>query len=176
MGQLIWRYHPEQRRYEIFAEGGGNAFGVELDSKGRLFSGHNGGDTRGFHYVQGGYYRKGFGKHGELSNPYAFGYFPHIPHHSVPRFTHTFIIYEGAALSAQYAGRLFGVGPLQSHVVYSDIQPQGASFKTNDLAPLSRRLTPGSDPYKSKSDPTGRFMSLIFTNSASITPAITRGG
>ena len=56
MGQLIWRYHPETRRYEIFAEGGGNAFGVEIDSKGRIFSGHNGGDTRGFHYVQGGYY------------------------------------------------------------------------------------------------------------------------
>ncbi len=35
MGQLIWRYHPEQRRYEIFAEGGGNAFGVEIDAQGR---------------------------------------------------------------------------------------------------------------------------------------------
>ena len=54
MGQLIWRYHPETRRYEVFAEGGGNAFGVEIDAKGRIYSGHNGGDTRGFHYVQGG--------------------------------------------------------------------------------------------------------------------------
>ena len=34
MGQLIWRYHPETRRYEVFAEGGGNAFGVEIDAKG----------------------------------------------------------------------------------------------------------------------------------------------
>ena len=76
MGQLIWRYHPETRRYEVFAEGGGNAFGVEIDAKGRIYSGHNGGDTRGFHYVQGGYYQKGFNKHGPLSNPYAFGYFP----------------------------------------------------------------------------------------------------
>ena len=58
MGQLIWRYHPETNRYEIFAEGGGNAFGVEIDAKGRIYSGHNGGDTRGFHYVQGGYYRR----------------------------------------------------------------------------------------------------------------------
>src|SRR6185503_4484917 len=38
MGQLIWRYHPELKRYEIFAEGGGNAFGVEIDSKGRIYS------------------------------------------------------------------------------------------------------------------------------------------
>ncbi|MGB6042788.1 MAG: PVC-type heme-binding CxxCH protein [Pirellulales bacterium] len=68
-GQLIWRYHPETRGYEIFAEGGGNAFGCEIDSKGRVFSGHNGGETRGYHYVQGGYLRKGFEKHGALSNP-----------------------------------------------------------------------------------------------------------
>ncbi len=143
MGQLIWRYHPETKQYEIFAEGGGNTFGVEIDAKGRVYSGHNGGDTRGFHYVQGGYYRKGFGKHGELSNPFAFGYFPNIEHHKVARFTHKFIIYEGAALSAQYAGKLFGVGPLQSHVVFSDVQPKGATFQTKDLGTA---LT-SSDPW-----------------------------
>ncbi|HZN35003.1 MAG TPA: PVC-type heme-binding CxxCH protein, partial [Pirellulaceae bacterium] len=49
-GQLVWRYHPELKKYEIFAEGGGNAFGLEIDSKGRIYSGHNGGNTRGFHY------------------------------------------------------------------------------------------------------------------------------
>ncbi|MGE3778787.1 MAG: PVC-type heme-binding CxxCH protein, partial [Pirellulaceae bacterium] len=133
MGQLIWRYHPDTRRYEIFAEGGGNTFGVEIDSKGRVYSGHNGGDTRGFHYIQGGYYQKGFGKHGDLSNPYAFGYFPPMKHNQVPRFTHTFIVYEGAALSARYAGKLFGVGPLQSHVIMSDVQPSGTSFVTQDI-------------------------------------------
>lgn len=134
MGQLIWRYHPTLRRYEIYAEGGGNTFGVEIDSKGRVFSGHNGGDTRGFHYVQGGYYQKGFGKHGELSNPYAFGYFPQMAHHSVPRFNHALIVYEGAALSAHYAGKLFGIAPLQGYVVVSDMEPVGATFKTKDLS------------------------------------------
>ena len=155
MGQLIWRYHPETRRYEIFAEGGGNAFGVEIDSKGRIYSGNNGGDTRGFHYVQGGYYRKGFGKHGELSNPYTFGYFPHIQHHSVPRFTHTFIIYEGAGLSAQYAGRLFGVGPLQGHVVISDVQPLGASFQTRDIDKALTSSDPWFRPVQIKTGPDG---------------------
>jgi putative membrane-bound dehydrogenase-like protein len=133
MGQLIWRYHPETKRYEIFAEGGGNAFGVEIDSKGRIFSGHNGGDTRGFHYVQGAYLQKGFAKHGPLSNPYAFGYFPAMKHHNVPRFTHTFVIYEGNTLPDRYGGKLFGVAPLLSHVVYSDIDRDGSSFKTKDL-------------------------------------------
>lgn len=143
LGQLIWRYHPETRKYEIFAEGGGNAFGVEIDSKGRIFSGHNGGDTRGFHYVQGGYYQKGFGKHGNLSNPYTFGYFPAIAHHAVPRFTHTFVIYEGGALPDQYNGKLWGVEPLQNQLVLADIEPRGSSFKTKDI---SRPLT-CEDPW-----------------------------
>lgn len=133
LGQLIWRYHPTKRIYEIFAEGGGNTFGLEIDSQGRVFSGHNGGDTRGFHYVQGGYYLKGFGKHGELSNPYAFGYFPSMAHGSVPRFTHAFAIYEGASLPAHYHGDLFGAAPLQSHVVCSDMERDRSSFRTKDV-------------------------------------------
>jgi putative membrane-bound dehydrogenase-like protein len=133
MGQLIWRYHPETRKYEIFAEGGGNTFGVEIDSKGRLYSGTNGGDSRGFHYVQGGYFQKSFGKHGDLSNPYAFGYFPDMEHHAVPRFTHTFVIYEGANLPDRYLGKLFGVEPLQGRVVQSAVETNGSSFRTRDL-------------------------------------------
>lgn len=150
MGQLIWRYHPEQKRYEIFAEGGGNSFGVEIDAKGRIYSGHNGGNTRGFHYVQGGYYRKGFGKHGALSNPYTFGYFPHMKHHNVPRFTHNFVIYEVKrpaaktelsprstaspyALPARYHGKLFGVEPMQGQVVQAEISVDGSTFKTKDI-------------------------------------------
>src|SRR5438876_667687 len=31
MGQQIWRYHPETHRFEVFSEGGGNAFGCEID-------------------------------------------------------------------------------------------------------------------------------------------------
>lgn len=143
MGQLVWRYHPPTRRYEIFAEGGGNAFGLEIDAQGRIYSGHNGGDTRGFHYVQGGYFQKGFGKHGSLSNPFAFGYFAAMAHHNVPRFTHTFVIHEGNGLPAPYRGRLFGVAPLLSHVVSSQIEPDRSSFKTHDLGyPLT-----SSDPW-----------------------------
>ncbi len=132
-GQNIWRYHPETKRYEIFAEGGGNAFGVEFDDKGRLFSGHNGGDTRGFHYMQGAYLRKGFEKHGELANPYAFGYFPHMEGTRGERFTHNFIIYHGGALPERYNGKLFGIEPLQGRVVLSEITPVGSTFKTRDI-------------------------------------------
>lgn len=138
MGQQIWRYHPETRRFETFSEGGGNAFGCEIDSSGRIFSGHNGGDTRGFHYDPGAYLQKGFDKHGPLSNPYAYGYFGSMPHHGVPRFTHNFIIYEGRGLPPRFRGKLLGVEPIQGRLVESEIRPDGTSFRTTDL---SRPLT-----------------------------------
>ncbi|MCW5558040.1 MAG: ThuA domain-containing protein, partial [Verrucomicrobiae bacterium] len=132
-GQNIWRYHPARRTYEVFSEGGGNAFGLEVDSAGRIFSGHNGGNTRGFHYQQGAYLQKGFDKHGPLSNPYAFGYFPQMPHPDVDRFTHNFVIYDSGALGEKYQGRLFGVEPLQGRIVMSEITPDGSTFRTRDL-------------------------------------------
>ncbi len=132
-GQNIWRYHPEKRIYEVFSEGGGNAFGLEIDSAGRIFSGHNGGNTRGFHYMQGAYLQKGFDKHGPLSNPYAFGYFPQMPHPDVDRFTHNFVIYDSGALGERYQGKLFGVEPLQGRIVLSEITPDGSTFRTRDL-------------------------------------------
>lgn len=142
-GQNIWRYHPEKHSYEIFSEGGGNAFGVEFDDRGRLFSGHNGGDTRGFHYMQGAYLRKGFEKHGELANPYAFGYFPQMEGTRGERFTHNFVIYHGGTLPERYAGKLFGIEPLQGRVVLSDITPVGSTFKTRDL----ERVVTSSDAW-----------------------------
>lgn len=138
IGQLVWRYHPTGRKYEVFAEGGGNSFGVEIDSQGRVYSGHNGGDTRGFHYVPGGYFRKGFGKHGELSNPYAFGFFEAMPHHQAERFTHTFVIQQSESFPEKFRGHLFGVEPLQGRVMMSRMEPDGASFKTTDVGPALR--------------------------------------
>ncbi len=132
-GQDIWRYHPGRRVYEVFSEGGGNAFGLEIDSEGRVFSGHNGGNTRGFHYQQGAYLQKGFDKHGPLSNPHAFGYFPPMAHPDVDRFTHTFVIADGATLGSVFAGRLFGVEPLQGRVVMSAMESVGSTFKTRDI-------------------------------------------
>ena len=137
-GQGIWRYHPETRRFEVYAEGGGNTFGCEIDEKGRVYSGHNGGNTRGFHYVQGGYLRKGFEKHGELSNPYAFGYFPAMAHEDVARFTHNFIIYDGGALPPRYRGKLIGVDPMNRYLPMAEISPRGATFATRDVDAVIR--------------------------------------
>ncbi len=155
MGQQIWRYHPESKRFEVFAEGGGNTFGVEIDNHGEIFSGHNGGDTRGFHYLQGSYSRKGFGKHGPLSNPYAFGYFEHIKHAPVERFTHNFVIYEEGTLPDPYRGRLFGIEPLQGQVVMSDIRPYQSSFETIDISRVVKTDDQWFRPVDIKTGPDG---------------------
>ena len=155
LGQLLCRYHPETRRYEVFAEGGGNTFGVEIDAKGRAFSGHNGGDTRGFAYVQGGYFQKGFDKHGPLSNPYTFGYFPAMKHARTPRFTHTFVIYDGGALPKHYDGKLFGVATLLNHVVLSEVIPDGSTVRTVDLGFPITTPDPAFRPVDIKLGPDG---------------------
>ena len=171
MGQLIWRYHPETRRYEIFAEGGGNAFGVEIDAKGRIYSGHNGGDTRGFHYVQGGYYQKGFDKHGPLSNPYAFGYFPAMKHNRVPAL-HPYVRHLRRRRSSRRAIAACSSASRRcsNHVVMSEARPDGSSFRTRDVGLAVHQPIPGSDRWTSSSARTAPSISPTGTTARSTTP------
>ena len=133
-GQVIWRYHPETRAFELFAEGGGNTFGLEFDAAGRAWSGINGGNHRGFHFVPGGYYSKNFGEHGFFTNPHTFGYFSPMRHaEASPRFSHTFVIYEGGALGERYEGRLIAPVPLHHHLILSELTVAGSTYSTRDL-------------------------------------------
>ncbi len=133
MGQAIWRYHPMTRQYEIFAEGGGNAFGVAFDNEGEIFSGHNGGDTRGFHYLQDAYYRKGFNKHGGLSNPNTFGYLDPMQHAPIQRFTHTMLLTEGTAFGVTMPHSMLAVDPLHGKLIQSQLSAVGSTFETKDI-------------------------------------------
>lgn len=132
LGQAIWRYHPEQHRFEIFGEGGGNTFGVAFDDVGHVYSGTNWGKYRGLHYVQGGYYIKGWGKHGPLTNPYALGYFDHMPHiGDADRLVHTFIVYGGGVMD-ELQGRIIGVNALQKRVQVTRMDRDRSSFRTTE--------------------------------------------
>ena len=133
MGQAIWRYHPITHQYEIFAEGGGNAFGVAFDDEGEIFSGHNGGDTRGFHYLQDAYYRKGFNKHGGLSNPNSFGYLDPMRHAPIQRFTHTMLLTEGTAFGTLMPRSMLAVDPLHGKLIQTQLLPVGSTFETKDM-------------------------------------------
>ncbi len=127
-GQLIWRYHPTKQIFEIFAEGGGNNLSCEFDSVGRLYSGSNTSDTA-FYYHQGGYYQKTFGKHGALSNPNTYGYFPGIAHRKYSRVTNSVIIYEGGGLPERFNGAMVFANPLALGVGSYRPEMSGLNFK-----------------------------------------------
>lgn len=141
-GCMVWRYHPEVRVFEIFSEGGGNTFGLEVDAQGRLYSGHNGGGTRGWHFVQGGFYQmQGVdpGKFGPPRNPYAYGELPMMrTTNNAVRFTHFGAFAEGTAMPSQSAGLLFTLDPLHNVVLTSELRPRGATFETADRQPALR--------------------------------------
>lgn len=131
-GQCIWRYHPKKKTFEIYAEGGGNTFSLDFDSKGRLFSGTNGA-TRGMHYEQGSYGIKGWGKHGPLTNPYAFGWFEHMQHEGDnKRFPQAFTVYEGGLLGSAYEGKIIAPNALHNLVYVSERIADGSTFRTKD--------------------------------------------
>jgi putative membrane-bound dehydrogenase-like protein len=135
-GCMVWRYHPETRAFEIFAEGSGNTFGLEFDAQGRLYSGHNGGGTRGWHYVQGGFYlMQGVdpGKFGPPRNPYAFGDLPMMATTDpVVRFTHFGAFADGTAMPEKLRGLLFAIDPLHNEVIATKWKPRGSTFDTVD--------------------------------------------
>jgi putative membrane-bound dehydrogenase-like protein len=137
LGQCIWRYHPQSKVFEIYAEGGGNTFSLEIDSKGRVFSGTNGGGTRGMFYPQGSYGVKGWAKHGPLTNPFAFGYFEHMRHEGDgDRFPQTFSIYEADNLPEKYRGTVISANALHNRVWASELLSDTSTYKTIDFPPI----------------------------------------
>ncbi|MEZ4992221.1 MAG: c-type cytochrome [Saprospiraceae bacterium] len=155
-GQGIWRYHPETEIFELFAEGGGNTFHLEIDDKGRIYSGHNGGEARGQYYKQGAYYPKNWGKHGPLTNPYSFGYLDHMGLEGERlRFTHAFLRYGGSSLPERYDDALIAINPLHNFIQVSHFTPMGSTFKTVDQERLLTSTDHWFRPVDIKAGPDG---------------------
>lgn len=131
--QGVWRYHPLMHEFELFCEGGGNSWGLDFDGEGELIYSTNLGPYRNLHGVQGAYYWKSFGKHGALHNPYAFGFFDHIPHTNFTggHVTDGGIIYQGTNLPARYEGR-YVCGDLLGHgVQWHEMYRWGSTFTSS---------------------------------------------
>ncbi|MBJ06876.1 MAG: dehydrogenase [Verrucomicrobiaceae bacterium] len=129
LGQNIWRYHPDLTRFELFAEGGWNNFGVDFDDQGRLYSGTNG-TQQAVHFVQGGYYQKSFGKHGPHTNPYSFGHFFGMPiDGEKTRLVHQWLRYSSGAIPG-LQDRLVGPNSLGNRIHAIRMVENGSTFKT----------------------------------------------
>ena len=130
--QGVWRYHPLTRRFELFCEGGGNSWGLDFDRHGNLLYSTNVGGFTMLHGVQGGYYWKSFGKHGALHNPFAFGYFDHVPHRHFTggHVTVGGIVYQGDSFPARFRGKYVAADLLGHGVYWHDLTPDGSSFRS----------------------------------------------
>src|SRR5688572_28187742 len=132
LGQAVWRYHPETDVFELFAQGGGNPWTLSFDSKGRAFSGDNGGNSRGFHWVAGGRYDKNWPKHGPFNRPFSFGSIPKMNHDGyAARFAMTSVVYEDARLPG-YEGQLISGMALTSRIQATRLVNDGSTFRTVD--------------------------------------------
>jgi putative membrane-bound dehydrogenase-like protein len=135
--QGIWRYHPITKEFELFSEGGGNTWGLDFDRHGNVIAGTNWG-LACLHQVQGGYYIKGFAKHGPLHNPHTYGYFDHVP---CPNFkgghvTIGGIVYHGGALGQGFEGRYIAGNLLANTVYWYDLDPKGSTFTSKHAGEL----------------------------------------
>lgn len=136
LGQAVWRYHPERDTFELFAQGGGNPWTLSFDSGGRAFSGDNGGNSRGFHWVPGGRYEKNWPKHGPFTMPHSYGYISNMDHQGDPaRFAMTSVVYEEGRLPG-YEGQLISGMALTSRIRASRLVADGSTFRTIDTDAL----------------------------------------
>ncbi len=132
--QGVWRYHPVTKEFELFAEGGGNVYGLTFDAHGNLFYSSNGSHLF-WHAVQGGYYEKSFGKHGPLANPYTYGYFPSVKHSGFNSgFTGGHVvtggtIYLGDSFPELFRGTFIGANFLSHNAAWWTIRPRGSTFE-----------------------------------------------
>lgn len=129
--QGVWRYHPRTKKFELFAEGGGNTWGIDFDQFGNLFAGGNTVEPL-VHHVQGAYYVKGFGKHGPLHNPHAYGYFQPVKHHGYTgdSLTGGFVLYQGGAFPERFNGMCIAPNTRHSASRWSTVELRGSTFAT----------------------------------------------
>ncbi|MEM7391948.1 MAG: hypothetical protein AAF492_06325, partial [Verrucomicrobiota bacterium] len=92
----------------------------------------------GYHYMQGAYYWKSFRKHGELSNPYAYGFFPGIEEKGSRRVTTSLMIYEAPDLPERYHEAFMAANPVVGLVPASRRVVKGPSFHSASIDLLAR--------------------------------------
>ncbi|MHB1425397.1 MAG: PVC-type heme-binding CxxCH protein [Gemmataceae bacterium] len=128
--QGIWRYHPRSKRFELFSEGGGNTWGLDFDQHGQVIAGTNWGGAAMLHQVQGGYYVKGFSKHGPLHNPHTYGYFEHVRYGRFKggHVTCGGIVYQGGAYPDKFRNVYIAGNLLSNSLYWHILERKGSSF------------------------------------------------
>lgn len=122
----VARYHPRTKKFEVFAEGTSNPWGVDFDAAGNAFVSACVIDHL-FHMAPGGTYQR---QAGSPSNPYAYEILPSIVEHKHHMAAYCGIcIYQGDQFPPEYQGRVFMGNIHQNAINHDRLIPNGASFK-----------------------------------------------
>jgi putative membrane-bound dehydrogenase-like protein len=122
----VARYQPQTKKFEVFADGTSNPWGVDFDRYGNAFVSACVIDHL-FHMAPGGIYvRQG----GVPANPYAYELLPSIVDHKHHMAAYCGIcIYQGDQFPEEYRGHVF-VGNIHQNAINHDrLIPNGSSFK-----------------------------------------------
>src|SRR5580765_1485429 len=124
----VARYHPTTKKFEVFAEGTSNPWGVDFDRYGNAFVSACVIDHL-FHMAPGGIYvRQG----GVPANPYAYELLPSIVDHKHHMAAYCGIcIYQGNQFPEEYLGHVLMGNIHQSAINRDVLTPNGSSFKAS---------------------------------------------
>jgi putative membrane-bound dehydrogenase-like protein len=152
MTAAVARFQPSNKRFEIFAEGTSNPWGVDFDANGNAFVSacvieHL------FHMAPGGIYVR---QAGSPPNPYAYQLLPSINDHKHFRAAYAGVqVYQGNQYPAEYQGTIF-MGNIHDSAVHQDkLNPNGSSFRASFIKDFVRANDGWFRPVSSQVGPDG---------------------
>ncbi len=128
MNAAVWRYHPRTRKFEIFAEGTSNPWGIDFDNRGNMFLTccvipHL------FHIIPGGRYIR---QAGQNRNPYDFGQLKEISdhrHHEESGWAHAGCVVLDTELWPEELRGSVIFGSIHGNSIKRDVlKPNGSTF------------------------------------------------
>ena len=124
----VARLDPRTKRFEVFAEGTSNPWGVDFDAKGNAFVSACVIDHL-FHLAPGGLYNR---QAGQPPFPYAYGELPSIVDHKHHMAAYAGInIYQGDQWPAEWQGAALHGNIHQNALNLDRLTPSGSSFKAS---------------------------------------------
>jgi putative membrane-bound dehydrogenase-like protein len=128
MNAAVARVHPRTKRFEVFADGTSNPWGVDFDRYGNAFVSACVIDHL-FHLAPGGIYVR---QSGTPTNPYAYQLLPSIVDHKHHMAAYSGVqVYEGDQYPEEYRGTILE-GNIHDNAVHQDrLTPHGSSFKAS---------------------------------------------
>ena len=126
MTAAVARFHPQTKKFEIYADGTSNPWGVDFDKYGNAFVSACVIDHL-FHMAPGGIYQRQGGLPG---NPYAYELLPSIVEHKHHMAAYCGIcVYQGDMFPEEYQGHVFMGNIHQNALNHDKLTPNGSSFK-----------------------------------------------